>query len=105
MYPFNLTKSSLPLELISIARLSKLRFQGRLLISSSRRKRGCRIRITGELLSFLSEIPCVHLIVVVGGLDELMPSLPSATGVKVVSFSKLITQGSSNHHPFHPPKP
>lgn len=57
------------------------------------------------LLSFLSEIPSVRLIVVVGGLDELMPSLPSASGVKVVSFSKLITQGSSNHHPFRPPKP
>ncbi|KAI3788752.1 hypothetical protein L2E82_01526 [Cichorium intybus] len=57
------------------------------------------------LLSFLSEIPSVRLIVVVGGLDELMPSLPSASGVKVVSFSKLISQGSSNHYPFCPPKP
>ncbi|KAI3803993.1 hypothetical protein L1987_32160 [Smallanthus sonchifolius] len=58
-----------------------------------------------SLLSFLSEIPSVRLIVVVGGLDELMPSLPSSTGVKVVSFSQLITQGSSNHYPFCPPKP
>ncbi|KAF5786349.1 putative long-chain-fatty-acid--CoA ligase [Helianthus annuus] len=58
-----------------------------------------------SLLSFLSEIPSVRLIVVVGGVDELMPSLPSATGVKVVSFSQLITQGTSNHYPFCPPKP
>ncbi|KAJ9538496.1 hypothetical protein OSB04_031229 [Centaurea solstitialis] len=43
--------------------------------------------------------------VVVGGLDELMPSLPSATGVKVLSFSKLISQGSNQRHPFCPPKP
>ncbi|KAI3715462.1 hypothetical protein L6452_22445 [Arctium lappa] len=57
------------------------------------------------LMSFLSEIPSVRLIVVVGGLDELMPSLPSATGVKVVSFSKLIAQGSNDRHPFRPPKP
>ncbi|KAI7753705.1 hypothetical protein M8C21_009346 [Ambrosia artemisiifolia] len=58
-----------------------------------------------SLLSFLSEIPSVRLIVVVGGIDELMPSLPSATGVKVVSFSQLITQGTSNRYPFCPPKP
>ncbi|KAL8188628.1 hypothetical protein R6Q57_029648 [Mikania cordata] len=58
-----------------------------------------------SLLSFLSEIPSVCLIVVVGGVDELMPSLPSSTGVKVVSFSQLISQGSSNHYSFRPPKP
>ncbi|KAI7756394.1 hypothetical protein M8C21_005373 [Ambrosia artemisiifolia] len=58
-----------------------------------------------SLLSFLSEIHSVRLIVVVGGIDELMPSLPSATGVKVVSFSQLITQGTSNRYPFCPPKP
>ncbi|KAD6795567.1 hypothetical protein E3N88_06463 [Mikania micrantha] len=58
-----------------------------------------------SLLSFLSEIPSVCLIVVVGGVDELMPSLPSSTGVKVVSFSQLTSQGSSNHYPFCPPKP
>ncbi|XP_071716268.1 long chain acyl-CoA synthetase 6, peroxisomal-like [Rutidosis leptorrhynchoides] len=57
------------------------------------------------ILSFLSEIPSVRLIVVVGGVDVLMPSLPSATGVEVMSFSKLITLGSNNHHPFRPPKP
>ncbi|CAH1418275.1 unnamed protein product [Lactuca virosa] len=34
---------------------------------------------------------------IVGGLDELMPSLPSATGAKAVSFSKLIIQRSHLH--------
>ncbi|XP_028108945.1 long chain acyl-CoA synthetase 6, peroxisomal-like isoform X1 [Camellia sinensis] len=57
------------------------------------------------LLSFLSEIPSVHLIVVVGGIDERMPSLPSSTGVEVISYSKLLSQGRSSLQPFCPPKP
>ncbi|VFQ77852.1 unnamed protein product, partial [Cuscuta campestris] len=44
------------------------------------------------LLSFLSEIPSVRVIVVVGGRDEHLPSLPSATGIKLLSYSKLLTQ-------------
>ncbi|XP_076923915.1 long chain acyl-CoA synthetase 6, peroxisomal-like [Bidens hawaiensis] len=65
----------------------------------------CVPQTLNSLLSFLSEIPSVRLVVVVGGIDELMPSLPSSTGVKVVSFSQLITQGKSNQYPFCPPKP
>ncbi|XP_057476012.1 long chain acyl-CoA synthetase 6, peroxisomal [Actinidia eriantha] len=57
------------------------------------------------LLSFLSEIPSVRLIVVVGGTDEQMPSLPSTTGVEVISYSKLLSEGRSRPHPFCPPKP
>ncbi|XP_042505856.1 long chain acyl-CoA synthetase 6, peroxisomal-like [Macadamia integrifolia] len=57
------------------------------------------------LLSFLSEIPSVCLIVVVGGIDGNMPSLPSTTGVEVISYSKLLTQGRSNLQPFSRPKP
>lgn len=57
------------------------------------------------LLSFLSEIPSVRVIVVVGGRDEHLPSLPSATGIKLLSYSKLLTQGRSNIQPFYPPKP
>ncbi|KAK6130350.1 hypothetical protein DH2020_035907 [Rehmannia glutinosa] len=41
------------------------------------------------LLSFLSEIPSVHLIVVVGGVEGQIPSLPSTTGVEIISYSKL----------------
>lgn len=57
------------------------------------------------LLSFLSEIPSVRLIVVVGGTDDLTPSLPATTGVEVISYSKLISQGHNNQQPFCPPKP
>ncbi|XWS58192.1 hypothetical protein CRYUN_Cryun08bG0013600 [Craigia yunnanensis] len=57
------------------------------------------------LLSFISLIPSVRLIVVVGGADEHLPSLPSASGVKLISYLKLLGQGCSNLHPFCPPKP
>ncbi|XVF57445.1 hypothetical protein PTKIN_Ptkin06aG0206000 [Pterospermum kingtungense] len=57
------------------------------------------------LLSFLSLIPSVHLIVVVGGADEHLPSLPSTSGVKLISYLKLLGQGHSNLQPFCPPKP
>ncbi|XP_038980591.1 long chain acyl-CoA synthetase 6, peroxisomal-like [Phoenix dactylifera] len=57
------------------------------------------------LLSFLSQIPCIRLIVVVGGIDENMPSIPSTTGVEIVTYSKLHNQGHSNLQPFCPPQP
>uniref|UniRef100_A0A9I9CPF4 AMP-dependent synthetase/ligase domain-containing protein n=1 Tax=Cucumis melo TaxID=3656 RepID=A0A9I9CPF4_CUCME len=58
-----------------------------------------------QLLSFLSEIPTVRLIVVVGGQDDQIPSLPSSTGVQVLTYASLLSQGSSNIQPFCPPKP
>lgn len=58
-----------------------------------------------SLLSFLSEIPSVRLVVVVGGIDNEVPSLPSSAGVQVVTYSKLLSQGCSNLQPFFPPKP
>ncbi|KAF8392456.1 hypothetical protein HHK36_022798 [Tetracentron sinense] len=57
------------------------------------------------LLSFLAEIPSVRLIVVVGGVDEHIPSLPSTSGIEVISYSKLFSQGRSGLQPFSPPKP
>ncbi|KAG8363819.1 hypothetical protein BUALT_Bualt19G0061900 [Buddleja alternifolia] len=57
------------------------------------------------LLTFLSEIPSVRVIVVVGGIDEHLPSLPSTTGVKLISYTRLLSQGKSNMHPFCPPRP
>lgn len=57
------------------------------------------------LLSFLSEIPSVRLIVVVGGIDEHLPSLPSTAGVELLSYTRLCSQGRSNMHPFCAPKP
>ncbi|KAD0994762.1 hypothetical protein R6Q59_031986 [Mikania micrantha] len=56
------------------------------------------------LLSFLSEINSVRIIVVVGGTDEHLPSLPVKSGVQLISYSKLISQGYSNLKPFCPPK-
>ncbi|KAH7521059.1 hypothetical protein JRO89_XSUnG0123300 [Xanthoceras sorbifolium] len=58
-----------------------------------------------QLLSFISEIPSVHLIVVVGGVDEHLPSLPSTSKVKLISYLKLLSQGHSSLQPFCPPKP
>ncbi|KAG4907752.1 hypothetical protein JHK82_056401 [Glycine max] len=57
------------------------------------------------LLSYLSDIPTVRLIVVVGGMDDQIPSVPSSTGVQVITYSKLLNQGRSNLQPFCPPKP
>lgn len=57
------------------------------------------------LLSFLSEMPSVRLVVVVGGNDENLPSLPSTAGVKIISYSKLLHQGQSNLQEFCPPRP
>ncbi|CAI9304493.1 unnamed protein product [Lactuca saligna] len=56
------------------------------------------------LLSFLSEISSVRVIVVVGGVEEHLPSLPETSGVKLVSYSKLFSQGHNNLKPFCPPK-
>ncbi|KAK4378964.1 hypothetical protein RND71_000826 [Anisodus tanguticus] len=57
------------------------------------------------LLTFLSEIPSVCLIVVVGGIDEHLPSLPSTTGMKLLSYTRLLSQGRSTMQPFCPPRP
>ncbi|KAL3578208.1 hypothetical protein D5086_019712 [Populus alba] len=65
----------------------------------------CVPQTLNMLLSCLSEIPSARLIVVVGGIDDQMPSLPSSTGVQVVTYSKLLSQGRSSLQPFHPPKP
>ncbi|EOY05625.1 Long-chain acyl-CoA synthetase 6 [Theobroma cacao] len=65
----------------------------------------CVPQTLSSLLSFLSEIPSVQLVVVVGGMDNEVPSLPPSTGVQVVTYSKLLSQGHSNLQPFCPPKP
>ncbi|CDO99032.1 unnamed protein product [Coffea canephora] len=65
----------------------------------------CMLQTLDTLLRFLSEIPSVRLIVVVGGVDNRIPTLPSTTAVEVVSYSKLLSQGLSNLHPFCPPNP
>ncbi|KAK9293051.1 hypothetical protein L1049_021035 [Liquidambar formosana] len=65
----------------------------------------CVPETLNTLLAFLSEIPSVRLIVVVGGIDEHLPSVPLTSGVKLLSYSKLLSQGRSSLQPFSPPKP
>ncbi|XP_052189752.1 long chain acyl-CoA synthetase 6, peroxisomal isoform X2 [Diospyros lotus] len=65
----------------------------------------CVPETLSTLLSFLSEMASVRLIVVVGGNDERLPSLPSTAGVEVISYSKLLSEGVGNPHPFCPPQP
>ncbi|RHN82051.1 putative long-chain-fatty-acid--CoA ligase [Medicago truncatula] len=65
----------------------------------------CVSQTLNSLLSYLSEIPTVRLIVVVGGIDDQIPSLPSSDGVQIISYTKLFSQGRSNLQPFCPPKP
>eukprot|EP01018_Ginkgo_biloba_P036624 Gb_32727 [translate_table: standard] len=57
------------------------------------------------MLSFLSELPSLHLIVVVGGTEQFISSLPSKSGVGIVSYEKLHDQGCTNLQPFRPPLP
>ncbi|XP_047315309.1 long chain acyl-CoA synthetase 6, peroxisomal-like [Impatiens glandulifera] len=56
------------------------------------------------LMSFLSEIPTVRIIVVVGGTNEETSSFSSTTGLQVLTYAKLLKQGHSNPQPFFPPK-
>ncbi|KFK26499.1 hypothetical protein AALP_AA8G257300 [Arabis alpina] len=65
----------------------------------------CVPQTLNTLLSFLAEIPSIRLVVVVGGADEHLPSLPAGSGVKIASYQKLLSQGRSSLHPFSPPKP
>ncbi|KAH9689257.1 Long chain acyl-CoA synthetase 7 (peroxisomal) [Citrus sinensis] len=63
----------------------------------------CIPQTLNMLLSFISEIPSVHLIVVrtykvVGGKDEHLPSLPSTSGVKLISYLQLQSQGAVLTH-------
>ncbi|KAK8488581.1 hypothetical protein V6N11_037859 [Hibiscus sabdariffa] len=65
----------------------------------------CVPETLNTLLTFISLIPSVQVVVVVGGADEHLPSLPSASGVKFISYLKLLGQGRRNLQPFCPPKP
>ncbi|XP_059645964.1 long chain acyl-CoA synthetase 7, peroxisomal-like [Cornus florida] len=65
----------------------------------------CVPQTLNSLLSFLSQMSSVRLIVVAGGIDEHLPSLPSTSGVKLVSYLRLLSQGRSSFQPFDPPKP
>ncbi|PWA89832.1 long chain acyl-CoA synthetase 6, peroxisomal [Artemisia annua] len=58
-----------------------------------------------DLLSYLSEIPSVRLIVVVGASDDQLTSLPSQTNVEIITYARLQSQGHDYPKSFCPPKP
>ncbi|GLJ14196.1 hypothetical protein SUGI_0227800 [Cryptomeria japonica] len=58
-----------------------------------------------NILSFLSDLPSLRLIVVIGGTEQHMASVQSKGGVGVISYSNLQDQGHSNPQPFRPPLP
>lgn len=63
----------------------------------------CEPKTLNILMSFLSDIPSVHLIVVVGGVEGQMPSRPSTTGVDIIPYAQLHSEGLSRLQPFSPP--
>ncbi|WVZ88020.1 hypothetical protein U9M48_034582 [Paspalum notatum var. saurae] len=65
----------------------------------------CVPQTLSTLLSFIAQMPCVRLIVLVGGDDANMPSTPETTRVEILTYSSLLTQGKANPQPFRPPKP
>ncbi|KAG6533778.1 hypothetical protein ZIOFF_007653 [Zingiber officinale] len=52
----------------------------------------CVPQTLSNLLSFLSQMPSLRLIVVVGGIDEKMPLISSAISVKIITYSKLLSE-------------
>ncbi|XP_062182635.1 long chain acyl-CoA synthetase 6, peroxisomal-like isoform X2 [Phragmites australis] len=65
----------------------------------------CVPQTLSTLLSFITQMPCVHLIVVVGGDDAKMPSAPATTRLEISTYSRLHYEGKMNPQPFRPPKP
>jgi long-chain acyl-CoA synthetase len=57
------------------------------------------------LLGCLSELPNLRLIVVVGGAENLVPSVPPQSGIEIVPFSRLEAQGKADQRAFVAPKP
>nr|CAB3459344.1 unnamed protein product [Digitaria exilis] len=65
----------------------------------------CVPQTLSTLFSFIAQMPCVRLIVVVGGDDANMPSTPVTAGVEIITYSRLLIQGKASPQPFRPPKP
>jgi long-chain acyl-CoA synthetase len=58
-----------------------------------------------NLLLQLSELPSIRLIVVVGGTENSLPSVPSQLGIHLIPYSRLEAQGRADTQPFVPPQP
>ncbi|KAG4213013.1 hypothetical protein ERO13_A01G023301v2 [Gossypium hirsutum] len=65
----------------------------------------CVPQTLNSLRGFFNEIPSVQLIVVVGGMDNELPSLPPSTEIQIVTYAKLLSEGRGNPQPFSPPNP
>ncbi|KQJ92332.1 long chain acyl-CoA synthetase 6, peroxisomal isoform X2 [Brachypodium distachyon] len=65
----------------------------------------CVPQTLSSLLSFITQMPCVRLIVVVGGDDTNTPSATASTGVEIITYSRLHSQGKMSSQTFRPPKP
>ncbi|XP_074573072.1 long chain acyl-CoA synthetase 6, peroxisomal-like [Curcuma longa] len=65
----------------------------------------CAMQTLTSLLSFTSQIPSVRLIVLVDWFDETVSSVSSRSEVKIITYSKLHSQGHANLLPFCPPEP
>ncbi|GJT70709.1 long chain acyl-CoA synthetase 6, peroxisomal-like protein [Tanacetum coccineum] len=58
-----------------------------------------------HLLSYLSEVPSVRLIVVIGASDDQLASFALQTNVDIITYTRLQSQGQEYPKPFCPPKP
>ncbi|KAM3255843.1 hypothetical protein ACQJBY_048802 [Aegilops geniculata] len=65
----------------------------------------CVPQTLSTLLSFLTQMPCVRLIVVVGGDNANTPSTTAAAGVEIITYSRLHSQGKMSSQIYRPPKP
>ncbi|XP_047046836.1 long chain acyl-CoA synthetase 6, peroxisomal-like [Lolium rigidum] len=65
----------------------------------------CVPQTLSTLLSFVTQMPCVHLIVVVGGDDANTPPSTETTGVKIITYSRLQSEGKMSSQTYRPPRP
>ncbi|AQK57324.1 AMP-binding protein [Zea mays] len=65
----------------------------------------CVPQTLSAILSFITQMPCVRLIVVVGGDDSNMPSAPATTECKIMTYNRLHNEGKMSPQTFRPPKP
>ncbi|XP_006664333.1 long chain acyl-CoA synthetase 6, peroxisomal [Oryza brachyantha] len=65
----------------------------------------CVPQTLSTLLSFITQMPCVRVIVVIDGDNANMASSSTTTGVKIITYSRLLSQGKMSSQSFRPPKP
>ncbi|OEL31819.1 Long chain acyl-CoA synthetase 7, peroxisomal [Dichanthelium oligosanthes] len=58
----------------------------------------CVPQTLSTILSFITQMPCVRLIVVVGGEDSNMPPAPATTECKIITYTRLHNEGAVLSH-------